>query len=57
MFDPVQICAILNEEGFEACLVGGAPYGLQLKRLSTPVDVVVAGIGRIMASWAKDATS
>jgi len=31
-----------------ACLVGGAPYGLQLKRLSTPVDVVVATPGRLI---------
>ncbi|MHB8759303.1 MAG: DEAD/DEAH box helicase [Thiobacillus sp.] len=31
-----------------ACLVGGAPYGLQLKRLSQPVDVVVATPGRLI---------
>ncbi len=31
-----------------ACLVGGAPYGLQLKRLSSPVDVVVATPGRLI---------
>ncbi|MFZ5573600.1 MAG: DEAD/DEAH box helicase [Pseudomonadota bacterium] len=31
-----------------ACLVGGAPYGLQLKRLSAPVDVVVATPGRLI---------
>ncbi len=29
-------------------LVGGAPYGLQLKLLSQPVDVVVATPGRLM---------
>ncbi|NCS66612.1 MAG: RNA helicase [Hydrogenophilales bacterium CG03_land_8_20_14_0_80_62_28] len=31
-----------------ACLVGGAPYGPQLKQLSQPVDVVVATPGRLM---------
>ncbi len=31
-----------------ACLVGGSPYGLQLKRLSQPVDVVVATPGRLI---------
>jgi len=31
-----------------ACLVGGAPYGLQLKRLSQPVDIVVATPGRLI---------
>ena len=31
-----------------ACLVGGAPYGLQLKRISQPVDVVVATPGRLI---------
>jgi superfamily II DNA/RNA helicase len=31
-----------------ACLVGGAPYGLQLKRLAQPVDVVVATPGRLI---------
>src|SRR3569623_171073 len=31
-----------------ACLVGGAPYGLQLKRLSQPVDEVVADPGRLI---------
>ena len=31
-----------------ACLVGGAPYGLQLKRLASPVDVVVATPGRLI---------
>jgi superfamily II DNA/RNA helicase len=30
-----------------ACLVGGAPYGLQLKQLSKPVDLVVATPGRL----------
>lgn len=31
-----------------ACLVGGSPYGLQLKRLSQPVDLVVATPGRLI---------
>src|SRR5574340_1246836 len=31
-----------------ACLVGGSPYGLQLKRLSQPVDGVVATPGRLI---------
>jgi len=31
-----------------ACLVGGSPYGLQLKRLSQSVDVVVATPGRLI---------
>jgi superfamily II DNA/RNA helicase len=31
-----------------ACLVGGAPYGLQLKRLAQPVDIVVATPGRLI---------
>jgi superfamily II DNA/RNA helicase len=31
-----------------ACLVGGSPYGLQLKRLSQPVDIVVATPGRLI---------
>jgi superfamily II DNA/RNA helicase len=31
-----------------ACLVGGAPYGLQLKRLAQPVDLVVATPGRLI---------
>ncbi len=31
-----------------ATLVGGSPYGLQLKQLSQPVDVVVATPGRLM---------
>ena len=31
-----------------ACLVGGSPYGLQLKRLSQPVDVVVATPGSLI---------
>jgi superfamily II DNA/RNA helicase len=31
-----------------ACLVGGAPYGPQLKQLSQPVDVIVATPGRLM---------
>jgi superfamily II DNA/RNA helicase len=31
-----------------ACLVGGSPYGLQLKRLAQPVDVVVATPGRLI---------
>ena len=30
-----------------ACLVGGAPYGLQLKHLSKPVDLVIATPGRL----------
>jgi len=30
-----------------ACLVGGMPYGLQLKQLSKPVDVVIATPGRL----------
>jgi superfamily II DNA/RNA helicase len=30
-----------------ACLVGGMPYGLQLKQLSRPVDVVIATPGRL----------
>ncbi|MDH4191932.1 MAG: DEAD/DEAH box helicase [Betaproteobacteria bacterium] len=30
-----------------ACLVGGTPYGLQLKQLSKPVDVVIATPGRL----------
>ncbi|MDH5536159.1 MAG: DEAD/DEAH box helicase [Betaproteobacteria bacterium] len=30
-----------------ACLVGGMPYGLQLKQLAKPVDVVVATPGRL----------
>ena len=30
-----------------ACLVGGMPYGLQLKQLSKPVDLVVATPGRL----------
>ena len=30
-----------------ACLVGGVPYGLQLKQLSRPVDIVVATPGRL----------
>jgi superfamily II DNA/RNA helicase len=31
-----------------ACLVGGSPYGAQLKALSQPVDVVIATPGRLM---------
>ena len=31
-----------------ACLVGGSPYGLQLKRLSQSVDIVVATPGRLI---------
>ncbi len=31
-----------------ASLVGGAPYGLQLKQLAQPVDLVVATPGRLM---------
>ena len=31
-----------------ACLVGGSPYGLQLKALSQPVDIVIATPGRLM---------
>ena len=31
-----------------ACLVGGAPYGIQLKRLGQPVDLVVATPGRLI---------
>jgi superfamily II DNA/RNA helicase len=31
-----------------ACLVGGSPYGLQLKALSAPVDIVIATPGRLM---------
>ncbi len=30
-----------------ACLVGGVPYGLQLKQLSRPVDIVIATPGRL----------
>jgi superfamily II DNA/RNA helicase len=30
-----------------ACLVGGMPYGLQLKQLAKPVDVVIATPGRL----------
>jgi superfamily II DNA/RNA helicase len=30
-----------------ACLVGGMPYGLQLKQLGKPVDVVIATPGRL----------
>ncbi|MCG6874728.1 MAG: DEAD/DEAH box helicase [Betaproteobacteria bacterium] len=30
-----------------ACLVGGMPYGLQLKQLSRPVDIVIATPGRL----------
>ena len=31
-----------------ACLVGGAPFGLQAKRIAQPVDVVVATPGRLI---------
>ncbi|MEJ5211206.1 MAG: DEAD/DEAH box helicase, partial [Burkholderiales bacterium] len=31
-----------------AALVGGSPYGLQLKALSQPVDIVIATPGRLM---------
>ncbi len=30
-----------------ACLVGGMPYGLQLKQLSRPVDIAIATPGRL----------
>jgi superfamily II DNA/RNA helicase len=30
-----------------ACLVGGMPYGLQLKQLRNPVDLVIATPGRL----------
>jgi superfamily II DNA/RNA helicase len=30
-----------------ACLVGGMPYGLQLKQLGKPVDIVIATPGRL----------
>lgn len=30
-----------------ACLVGGMPYGLQLKQLGRPVDIVIATPGRL----------
>ena len=30
-----------------ACLVGGMPYGLQLKQLSRPLDIVIATPGRL----------
>lgn len=31
-----------------ACLVGGAPYALQLRKLREPVDIIVATPGRLM---------
>ncbi len=32
---------------YTACLVGGMPYGLQLKALQKPVDIVIATPGRL----------